>query len=361
MKALVVDDERMIRCGIQAIVPWERLGIHGIFTAASGKEALSIVKSQQPDIVITDIQMAEMTGIELIAAIRSLQKNIKIIVVTGYDEFDYARECLRMQVQDFLLKPVDEEVLIKTIRAQVKAIKAAQAKQVEHKNNKGQLDMFREVYREFISKINENIGNTKQVLRIFESLCSATNSYNITDQYVMRCCFEIACTVYYNYVVESKEHVDSKLNMLLFSLINAGRQERYEITHSFLEKLLHVAENEAQELVTKVKAYINEHWNEDISVAGIASYFYLSPNYFSRLFKRIANEGCNEYIVRKRIENAQYLLATTTMKIGKIAQEVGYRDTNYFSLAFKRNMGISPGQYREQKRSQDPTNEGGMY
>jgi len=224
---------------------------------------------------------------------------------------------------------------------------------IENKEIKGQLDMFREVYAEFISKLNANIGNTEVVLRVFDAFCAATNSYNITDQYVRRCCFEIVSTVYFSYVVESGDHADSKLNALLAALLSAGRKENYEITRAFLENLLRVEDYEANELIAKVKRYINVHLTEEISVAGIAEHFYLSPNYFSRLFKRIMNEGCNEYIVRKRIEKAEYLLATTNMKIGRIAQEVGYRDTNYFSLAFKRHIGRSPGQYREKKRKSE--------
>lgn len=527
MKALIVDDERIIRAGIRAVVPWHAIGIGAVFMAVSGKEALKIIQREKPDIVITDIQMAEMTGLELIAAIRAIREKARIIVITGYDEFDYARECLRMQVQDFLLKPVDEEILIETIKHQVQAIKEEQEKEVEQNhmrrifgtteqmelesrmrklirqeeiketvsficekyhykancriraailipsmyhfgirkgeseslsvltikslligyldaerrgitfedgegrilillfegeksdelencihtftkliqdecdvrlriimggvvegfaraylsyndavyllkkesdqyktfieqnNTKGQLDMFREVYGEFIRKLNESVGNTEQVLRIFEAFSAATNSYNITDQYVTRCCFEIASTVYFNYTVESGGSTGSKLNALLTALLNAGRDETHEITRSFLENLLKAEENEAHELVVKVKAYIREHLTEDISVAGIAAYFYLNPNYFSRLFKRISREGCNEYIIRKRIENAEYLLSTTNMKIGNIAREVGYRDTNYFSLAFKKYMGISPGQYREQIRLKGQSQKGG--
>jgi len=521
MKALVVDDERIIRLGIQTAVPWELLGIEEIHMAASGKEALKIVQKEQPDIIITDIEMSEMTGLELIAKIRAIRENVRIIVLTGYDKFDYARECLRMQVQDFLLKPVDENVLIETIKKQVQIIKDTREREeeqnhmrrisgtydqmdlerkmrklvsqeevedtvtsicekyhydarcrmrvailipsiyphgirkgegeslsvltiknlligyldaqrkgitfedakgrilvglfegeksdelegcvkiftkliqeecniqlrivmgstvegfaqvhlsyndavyllkkeknryetyVKHKEKKGRLDMFREVYAEFISKMNENIGNTERIMRIFESFCAATNAYNITDQYVSKCCFEIASTVYFSYVVEAGDCTDGKLNALLPTLLSADREENYEITRSFLENLMKVEDDEANELVVKVKRYINEHLTDDISVAGIAGYFYLSPNYFSRLFKRIMNEGCNEYIVRKRIEKAEYLLTKTNMKIGKIAQEVGYRDTNYFSLAFKKQAGMSPGQYREKIRLRD--------
>jgi len=511
MKTLIVDDEQMVRVGIRAVVPWEELGIQEIFMAVSGQEALEIIKKEKPDIMITDIQMAGMTGIELVAELRNIKSDLKIIVLTGYDEFDYARECLRLKVQDFLLKPVDEAILIDTIRKQIEDIKEEQEQAhmrriagtseqmrlenlmrelvnqenieetipqireeysdvmaskmrialllpsvfsyekggeekesfsrltiknlligyldaqrlgitfegeegritvllfegeksddlenhidtfmrliqeesdmkvrivmgeavsgfehiyksyndakyllekekseyktlVKASGEKGQLAMFREVYAEIKMNMNANIGNTEKMMRAFDAFCTAANSYNITNQYVSRCCFELASSVYFSYVVESGEKADGKWSSLLTTLLSAGREENFEITRAFLENTLRVEDEDANELVSKVKRYVNQNFAQDITVSGIAAEFYLSPNYFSRLFKRMTGEGCNEYIVRKRIEKAEYLLGNTNMKIGKIAQEVGYRDTNYFSLAFKKHMSVSPGQYRD--------------
>ena len=110
----------------------------------------------------------------------------------------------------------------------------------------------------------------------------------------------------------------------------------------FISQLLGSEEENVHEIITKAKHYIDEHLTEELSVSNIAASLYITPNYFSRLFKRVTKEGCNEYIVRKRIEKAKSLLETTSMKTGKIAMMVGYRDTNYFSLAFKKHTGNPP-------------------
>ena len=98
------------------------------------------------------------------------------------------------------------------------------------------------------------------------------------------------------------------------------------------------------------KRYIDEHLESELSVVKLAERFYVSPNYFSRLFKRVTGEGCNEYVVKKRIEKSKLLLEMTTIKAGEIAETVGYNDTNYFSLAFKKHTGMSPRKYRESCR-----------
>ena len=89
------------------------------------------------------------------------------------------------------------------------------------------------------------------------------------------------------------------------------------------------------------------HLDEDLSIVGLSEMVYVSPSYFSRLFKKVLGEGCNEYIVRQRIEKSKYFLETTEMQIGEIAKMVGYKNVNYFSLAFKKYNGMSPAKYRE--------------
>ena len=118
-KILIVDDEKMIRMGIKRAIDWDASGIGEVYTAATGKEALRIMQVYHPQIMVTDIQMTEMTGLELIEEARYVVPDLRIIVLTGYENFEYARQSLRLQVQDFFLKPIDEEDLTKAIQAQV--------------------------------------------------------------------------------------------------------------------------------------------------------------------------------------------------------------------------------------------------
>ncbi|MCA5961380.1 AraC family transcriptional regulator [Blautia sp. RD014234] len=91
----------------------------------------------------------------------------------------------------------------------------------------------------------------------------------------------------------------------------------------FISQLLGSEEENVHEIITKAKHYIDEHLTEELSVSNIAASLYITPNYFSRLFKRVTKEGCNEYIVRKRIEKAKSLLETTSMKTGKDRHDGG--------------------------------------
>lgn len=513
-KILIVDDEKMIRMGMKNAIDWMKIGIDEVFTAASGNEALEILKKEEPQIMVTDIQMTEMTGLELIKAAREVVPELRVIVLIGFDNFEYARQSLRLQVQDFFLKPIDEDDLSDAIEKQLKEIKKLEDDEkeqarlwrsqgsvaqmrleqcmrnlVHEKNNKemqlyilqkdfrfdikqkmslilleqgmyaesrddgkframsvknvcmsmidsrnmgitftdedgtiaivcfekddgdsvlekteelsdvlkdefeckpkitvgstvqgfenlvisyndaryllehereniqdiiqtmgaqNKKKMFWDIYSELRNIMISNIGNTALVMKAFNTFSKATESYNLSPTIVRRCCFEIASSLSFAYMEDSGEMSDGKLDALSKSLASVGREEACEITRMFIDQIPGNEEENVHYIISNAKHYIDEHLAEDISVSSIATNLYITPNYFSRLFKRITGEGCNEYIVRKRIEKARSLLETTSIKTGKIAMMVGYRDTNYFSLAFKKHTGKSPTKYREE-------------
>ena len=122
-----------------------------------------------------------------------------------------------------------------------------------------------------------------------------------------------------------------------------------EITGQFLTRMLKQKKGE-HELIERAKLYIDERISEEISVSALAAEMNVSLSYFSRLFKKVTAEGCNEYIMRKRMEKAKVLLDTTNFDANVIAGMAGYNDSNYFSVTFKKFYGISPTRYRNQRK-----------
>ena len=111
IKAVIADDENRICRLIQALGEWDRLGISVAGTAANGLEAIRLVKEERPDILITDIRMPGCDGIQLIERVRQFTPAIHIIIVSGYAEFEYAQAAVRYGVEDYLLKPINKELL----------------------------------------------------------------------------------------------------------------------------------------------------------------------------------------------------------------------------------------------------------
>ena len=107
MKVFLVDDEIVIREGVRESFPWDETPYTLVGEAPDGEMALPIIRDTNPDIVITDIKMPFMDGLELCRILKGQMPWIGIIVLSGYDEFEYARQCIKLGVREYLLKPIN--------------------------------------------------------------------------------------------------------------------------------------------------------------------------------------------------------------------------------------------------------------
>ena len=108
LKILIVDDEPDICELIHKLIDWEELELTSLGSSQNGIDAMEIILRQKPDIVITDIQMPGMTGLEMIEKASQQKLQTKFIVVSGYREFEYAQQAIRFGVEDYLLKPISK-------------------------------------------------------------------------------------------------------------------------------------------------------------------------------------------------------------------------------------------------------------
>ena len=122
MRILIIDDERRIREGLRSLIDWHKLGITDIDTASNGLEGLEKIELYAPDIIVTDIKMPKMNGIEMISQLNQLNKDYNIIILSGHAEFEYAKEALKLGVSDYILKPIDETVLEEKLNIMVEKI-----------------------------------------------------------------------------------------------------------------------------------------------------------------------------------------------------------------------------------------------
>jgi len=124
MQMIIVDDEAHWVDNLSTTKPWHELGIEQVHKAYSAWEALRIIETHPIDIVISDILMPEMTGMELIGEIRRREPRIKCIVLSGHSDFEFAQEAVRNQAVDYLLKPPTDDELIGAVRAAVEQLQA---------------------------------------------------------------------------------------------------------------------------------------------------------------------------------------------------------------------------------------------
>lgn len=125
-KVLLIDDEHLITEGLKVLIDWSLYNCEIIGTADNGIDGLDLIKKTKPDIVFTDIQMPNMTGLDMIKEAQSIC-NCFFIILSGYSDFNYAKQCLSLDVKDYLLKPIEETQLIKTLNEVINRINEVHA------------------------------------------------------------------------------------------------------------------------------------------------------------------------------------------------------------------------------------------
>jgi len=114
-KLLIADDEPWLRKRLMLTIDWEKLGISEVYEAEDGAKAFALASAHEPDIIITDIEMPELSGIELMKTLNESAMFPQFILISGYNEFEYARSAVRFGAVDYLLKPIEEEDLKKAV------------------------------------------------------------------------------------------------------------------------------------------------------------------------------------------------------------------------------------------------------
>ena len=115
-RLMIVDDEPEIRDGLLEIINWEQEGFTVVGVAENGLEALQVAESVSPDLVVTDIRMPFLDGLEMARRMRLFLPTVQFIVLSGFDEFEYARQAIQIQIKDYILKPISSDEFIDVLR-----------------------------------------------------------------------------------------------------------------------------------------------------------------------------------------------------------------------------------------------------
>lgn len=132
-KLYLLDDEPFILEGLKYIIDWEEYEFEIVGTSGNGEDGFDFIKSEDIDLIITDIMMPKMTGLELISNLKKINHNAKFIVLSAFQEFQYAKEAISMGAENYLTKPIDEEELIQTIEEVKKKIEKSKLEEVDKK------------------------------------------------------------------------------------------------------------------------------------------------------------------------------------------------------------------------------------
>ncbi len=369
---LLVEDEASIRENIQEGILWESYGFHIEKVASNGEQALEILEKVHPDILLTDIRMPFMDGLELSRIVKRLFPDMKIVILSGYMEFAYAKEAISIGVEEYVVKPITPAKVIRTFTAlkekmdeEVRKSEAynslvSSVKNMENKleNNPDQKigpgDLVYEANRD--NKLQEFLqtGSLSDINRFLDSFFQGGDDH-LLNSLIFGAYFYVHCIVTCIKEVQllggDPEKVFSKIEnveeyVASFSTPERARQEIEDIIATSL-KYRDQAVDRSYSVIEKACLFINEHYTEPKLVIGdVASAVGLSASHFSFVFKQ--KMGCSfiKYLTSIRIEKAKELLRTTSLSAAVIADKVGYSDPNYFSMVFHKAVKLTPTEYR---------------
>ena len=413
MKVFLVDDEIVIREGIRESFPWDDTPYDLVGEAPDGEMALPMIRDTNPDIVITDIKMPFMDGLELCRTLRTQMPWIGIIVLSGYDEFEYARQCIQLGVREYLLKPIssgDLKEALDKISAQIRQ----ERKQMEHAASlrTRMVNDSKLIKEKLIGSLFSDEAAPEDAASVLKELSAMgvpvpANYYTVIDaafepvdngQEAVAALAESSNGVGYTspgrvgtrllVLGETNEDAEEKAYSMATSLVQEleraeCRQIRIgigEITGSpegILESFktarhirhLLVERNDGNALILGVremgevsedmpsvindaKLYMAQNFsNPNLMLPDVADAVNMSKSRFSAVFSQYTGQTFTEYLIHLRINKAKELLKTTGYKNSQIASETGYNDSHYFSYIFKKNVGMTPSEYREKYKN----------
>lgn len=481
---LIVDDERIIRKGLERAIPWESLGCTVVGTASNGVEGLDMIHKLNPDIVLADVKMPQLNGLDMADAALKINPLLKFIIISGYSDFDNVKKAIKLSAVDFIQKPisdlelvdainkakheielnhnyhhyVENETLLEIMRGRkpssllpyshlnetmvqivliqfntlwasheyfktlhkeakkyfsndlievvichddVYALIVRQSEQILNKveilqetlanelsvhlsigiSNLGKLINIETLYIQSKSaldyKLVTGFGKIHEYSLInLEAETKTTQYVEMKEQYRLLVKHgtsnELKTFVQnqlhqYNHHLANGTSIMTVVSDLHFILINhlsestslksipsfefLDGESSNDLILRFVEYVLLVSELQLSldiddNIDNDLKRYIQNNYQQGLSLPQLADQFYLSESTISRKIKSIFDKSFSDVIHDLRIDQASRLLRETTHTVFDIATEVGYGDYRYFSTIFKKINGLTPSDYR---------------
>jgi two-component system response regulator YesN len=358
-KVMIVDDEPWSRKVIKQLGQWDTLQLTIVGEAEDGTEGLRLIEELQPDIVVTDMRMPGIDGVELLKALKERHPSLKIIVMSGYDDFVYLKQAIHSQAKDYLLKPVDPDELHAALAQCVRELQ--QTKQILASTRNTPLlladsillDQYLE-YRHLIYGylLDLNALGVSQTLNALQHFLDSEHFESSRLKEIGHDFMQLLESFVTTSELEEQwdqwidEHEPKLPEENLWPSVNEmiGRIERlYKQAIGDLQE----ARKKRNKLdMSEILTYINRHYKETITLESLADYFYISKEHLSRSFKTFSGETVMDYIIRKRMEKAKQLIVEHKLSIKHAAEMTGYMDVAYFYRVFKKHYGFAPGELR---------------
>lgn len=373
-RVLIVDDEPQITEGFLLLIDWNATAFNLVDTCGNGVDALRMIEKTPYDLLITDIRMPEMDGLQLIERATALRPALLSIIVSGYNEFDFARRAIQLSSIDYLLKPVAAEDLLGVLENAEEQLERRQKSDRESWEITRHLlkDLFRNRLTDidqlqarlssngpfclFLLKMEEEWPPSLKETYVFPVEAGFVGGLFFAGEETWRDKWtEIASSLNAQAVpilrgvagplLTDCGQLHRAVSALRMALAQGG--EKWRIILDF------PATESTPQSIRPVIAYVNENYRQNMTLKELAQKFYINPAYLGVAFKRALGVKYNKYIMNLRIQDACRHLDEGMLDVSEIAALLGYSDINYFYRQFKQVARMTTGEYREKRKVRD--------
>lgn len=387
MKALIADDEYNVRYVIRQLGQWKKYGITGLLEAGNGDEAKRIIEREQPEIIFTDVKMPGMNGLEIIEWLDTISYPGKVILITGFDDYSFMRKAIKCNSFDYLLKPIEADTFNLTLEEAVKSW----AKEEEDRQYK-ETGVYEDVKR---LRINQTVTEAC-IGEVFDpaeiaSFLPPADEYELTllsfyqmhhsDPYIQLLAEQLAHQDWGNAFALQNDHslclvmtikgvwlsveewISQKFDIPIRLVEGESVRSLKDLPASY-KAMQKAADDQKFRAIHRLNdldnacrmrnivTYVDTYYMEELTLEKLSNKFFLSREHISRKFKQETGMTLSKYITKLRIDQAKYWLRETDESILSISFMLGYQDEKYFSKLFKKVIGLTPFEYRNNEKKQ---------
>ncbi|UUZ92873.1 response regulator [Paenibacillus sp. P25] len=345
-KVLIVEDQPNFRKGLIQMVghspEWKVAG-----DASNGQDALLLLERFKPDLVLTDINMPVMNGIDFISHLRGNHPDLLVVILTGYRNFEHAQAAVKLGVFDFLTKPCTDQDVSQVLGKAYLKLKERRSKE------EGPIDLsvvekgVSDLEAHFVSAISTGEASILKDLLEQRITQLKTFSYGKLQREALALAVAVQRTARNYLNIEEGGLYQNTVDM---ADLTAEKILVWidELCDGFVQWFIKWQSSKSGNAVDKAIQYIEEHYDQDCRLTDVAAYVQMNPSYLSVLFKKETGESFKSYLNRKRMDKAAILLRNTDMKISEIAGAAGFGEPNYFTHVFRQQYRMSPKEFRHQ-------------
>lgn len=341
MNIAIVDDEPMVLKSMEKVISEKYPEVKIACCCRTARELLDALKETDIDVVITDVCMPEMDGIELCKIICENKYDTEVIMISGYTDFDYVKKAMSYGVKQYILKPINNS----KINELIKYMKLVESEK------KGERELRRRIGSVEISQCLNDLlwrGDLEGIRSIVSPSDIAYKSGGVIRSYAMFIINTIAF-----FIKGNKLSGFADEDMFATAMSKSSDEAMLDY---IVNKCADVIESiksgdtcadETDSKAAEIRQYIDRYYNSpELSRDMLAEEFGLSARHLSRIFAKQYDKGISEYILNVRIEHAKRLLRNTNIPIDRIVTMVGYNSLQYFKQRFKEQTGFTMGKYR---------------